>query len=953
ASLRFCFFFGCCSASPRFRFPAGGCLFPRGGFVQRQGRKSLFARSEMGEAACTFGALRQELVNALIQNPSEQNAELLQRLVEAPLSLDEKYLQINAKGILRANVKEHVDLRLISTAFQILEKYGRNLLNPRKPYFWRMVKFNNPVFRDTVDTIQGGRDVLRLYGYSEQKADGLYFPDPQLEPDIPQVASVTVDVMLLRAELTLVLSETHPNPQVLQELMGQGLQVNKMAYAGSLNPLLTMIRTGNLPPDTCLLCGLEAPSQHCAACNQSLCPNCDRLFHKHPSRMHHHRNPSRAWQSPPPPPNPSLSSIPSETTSLRAPSLPPLSSSHIIPSQRPPWRCAACQKNNDASCILCINCDRPRGCKTPQNLGLDDELTSQGLLARGRWSCQTCTFENESATVLCAAPSWQCDHCTFRNSVGRRICEMCNCTSLHGDTQPPLAREEKEELGRMKREVVEAPGEPQGLWRAPSISPEEVEHQRQEKLRDDGQKMVDMIREAETVGVAPEMVAAALCYSGAELPLAWLKSELPCVLEGMAELATQRGDAEPDGGLGAITLQEVQTAWVASRGDVRELKSLGFEERGPALQALYENNGDLWRALVQLQRVRLAPFHQRLWESEDPPMNFQSTDRQVSGRGREGNPGPEIQWEAPLVLSRLVLRQALLRRLLASLSLPSWGRAELVVSLMLEQPDEGWELSDIVEAVKASPNRDFIKRLLSWECAVCSLALPRNKEKHITDLVCPACSEPEISDETELLNYFSTLDIQLRSCLDQETYDLFHKKLTEHVLMQDPKFQWCTHWEPQHQGLTCEAFLEWKRTNDPEYQAQGLAMYLQENGIGTISAVDVTGRFMPPINARYRTARSGGPSMDITRVTASSTCGTGVCHVCRSSSRWVGHRVGWGASGAGKRGDNNIAFNTDPPAGTRATPGGGCRVMEQKETLDGLKDEPCGKETPTGYAGLC
>lgn len=161
------------------------------------------------------------------------------------------------------------------------------------------------------------------------------------------------------------------------------------------------------------------------------------------------------------------------------------------------------------------------------------------------------------------------------------------------------------------------------------------------------------------------------------------------------------------------------------------MKSLGFEERGTVLQALYENNGDLWRTLVQLQRARLAPFHQRLWESEDPPMDFHTADRQVSERGNGGirsllSPlaGPR---EVPLVLSRLVPRQALLRRLLASLSLPSWGRAELVVSLMLEQPNEGWELADIVEAVKASPNRDFIKRLLSWECAVCSLALPRNK----------------------------------------------------------------------------------------------------------------------------------------------------------------------------------------------------------------------------------
>ncbi|XP_039193988.1 E3 ubiquitin-protein ligase RNF31 isoform X1 [Crotalus tigris] len=994
----------------------------------------------MGEATRKFAALRQELVTTLIRNPSEQNAEFLQRLVEAPLPPAQKYLEIDARGILRANVKEQfqVDLRLVSTAFQILEKYGRNLLHPRKPYFWRMVKFNNPVFRDTVDTIQGGRDVLRLYGYLEQKADGLYFPDHQAEPDIPHVASVTVDVMLLRAELNLLLSETHPNPRMLQELMqgSQALQVHKPADAGPLNPLLAISHAGNLPPDTCLLCGLEAPSQHCEACNQSLCPNCDWLFHKHPSRTHHHRvpmkNPGRAWQSPPPPPNPSLSSIPSETASLRPHSRPPLSASHSLPSPRPPWRCAACQKNNDASSVLCINCDRPRGCKTPQTLGLEDELTHQGQLARGRWSCQTCTFENESATVLCAvcerprlagkpstgdakpliawgeesgpqqedAPSWQCEHCTFRNSAHRRICEMCNCTSLHGDPQPP-SRAEKDEVGRLKRQVVEAPGEPQGLWKAPPASPEEAEQQRQAKLRDDGQKMVAMIREAEGVGVAPEMVAAALCYSGAELPLAWLKSELPCVLEGVAEMATQRGAEEPGGGLGAITLQEVQAAWVASRGDVddavsrclsarrskvQELKSLGFEERGSVLQALYENNGDLWRTLVQLQQARLAPFHQRLWESEDPPVDFKCADR-----------------------------QALLRRLLASLSLPSWGRAELMVSLMLEQPNEGWELADIVEAVKASPNRDFIRHWLSWECAVCSLALPRNKmqsltscecticpecfelhftiavkEKHITDLVCPACSEPEISDETELLNYFSTLDIQLRSCLDQETYDLFHKKLTEHVLMQDPKFQWCTHcsfgfiyeseqleakcpqcrksfcvqckrqWEPQHQGLSCEAFLEWKRTNDPEYQAQGLAMYLQENGIAC-----------PKCKFSYALARGGCMHFQCSQCRhhfcsgcygtfyASNKCPIPHCPIRRSLH---GHHPrdclfylrDWAVPRLQQLlQDNNVAFNTDPPAGTRATPGGGCRVMEQKEMLDGLKDEPCGKETPAEYAGLC
>lgn len=41
----------------------------------------------------------------------------------------------------------------------------------------------------------------------------------------------------------------------------------------------------------------------------------------------------------------------------------------------------------------------------------------------------------------------------------------------------------------------------------------------------------------------------------------------------------------------------------------------------------------------------------------------------------------------------------------------------------------------------------------------------------------------------------------------------------------------CVQWESQHAGLSCEQFQSWKRENDPEYQRQGLAGYLRDNGI--------------------------------------------------------------------------------------------------------------------------
>jgi len=39
-------------------------------------------------------------------------------------------------------------------------------------------------------------------------------------------------------------------------------------------------------------------------------------------------------------------------------------------------------------------------------------------------------------------------------------------------------------------------------------------------------------------------------------------------------------------------------------------------------------------------------------------------------------------------------------------------------------------------------------------------------------------------------------------------------------------------WEQAHDGLTCEQFSQWQKDNDPELQAQGLAAYLNEEGIG-------------------------------------------------------------------------------------------------------------------------
>ena len=53
-------------------------------------------------------------------------------------------------------------------------------------------------------------------------------------------------------------------------------------------------------------------------------------------------------------------------------------------------------------------------------------------------------------------------------------------------------------------------------------------------------------------------------------------------------------------------------------------------------------------------------------------------------------------------------------------------------------------------------------------------------------------------------------------------------------------------WEKQHEGISCERFVQWKEANDSESQAEGLSKHLAENGIRC-----------PKCNFQYALTRGG------------------------------------------------------------------------------------------------
>ncbi|KAL1006476.1 hypothetical protein UPYG_G00072840 [Umbra pygmaea] len=1005
----------------------------------------------------------------------------VQLMANTPMSLSKKFHHIPAQTLVAENITGHSrqealeSLGRVFKALSILEKYGCNLTSPSRPRYWRSVKHNNPVFRTTVDGIKHGRDVLLLYGYTNQQPDGLSFPDDVTDPDIGKVAAVTVEVMILRMELDMLIKGTHAHPEIYSETIpnlipvkntqaepglitdamlippgeedldrGKDLQPLSLKHAASAGlgsapttpidggcnlcgapPSLHCPTCGSLPfcqscdliyhrhpsrathrririQETCSICGVSQVSANCTTCCQRLCLECDQLYHSHPGRGGHNRT-------------------------VVSPVKPALS--HSLSS----WECVQCTTVNEVKAVLCMTCERPR--LASASLMVQDDPAQPP--SNTEWQCKSCTVVNAGCSVLCevcerprlatpptATPGltpastagqaaniqtkkWMCQFCTYMNPQHAVVCDMCSMSGKDpAVTSPKPLHSPIKEL---------APPTVTSVASSQIPVKDHLNFKRQMQMKDEGLKLIQQIREAERKGVSPEEVYAALCVSrGSNVnPCDWLKSELPhlldeiCAMAASASLQNNKpGDSEPqdtsgtDGSLLGEAVQlsrvEAKQAWLAAGGNaeravrqllrdrqakMRELRSLGFREASQCEDALRLSGGEVRGALSVLQRPLLEPFHLRIWSDQpEAPIDAQNPDK-----------------------------QRMCRRLLALYELPSWGRCELALSL-LQEPGAQYSLEDVIQAVRESQDKEFLRRLLNNDCPCCLSTFPHSRmrsltscqcsvchecftqhftvavrDKHIRDMVCPLCSGPDINDPEHLDSYFSTLDIQLRDCLDREVYDLFHKKLMEHALMKDPLFLWCCHctfgfiydgdqlrvtcpsclksfcnqckkaWEPQHQDVSCEQFQLWKRENDPDYQRQGLAGFLRDNGITCP-------------HCRFQYALTKGGCMHF----SCSQCRYQFCSGCNNPFHTTACKTAqckitglhahhprdclfylrdWEPARLQELLQRNaVDFNTEPPNGTLAET---CGVMLQKEEGGRQIDSPCGVHTQLGQAGLC
>ncbi|KYM92698.1 RING finger protein 31, partial [Atta colombica] len=353
-------------------------------------------------------------------------------------------------------------------------------------------------------------------------------------------------------------------------------------------------------------------------------------------------------------------------------------------------------------------------------------------------------------------------------------------------------------------------------------------------------------------------------------------------------------------------------------------------------------------------------------------------------------------------------RERIARRLLAEGRAANYDEAEVAASLLTLKFGD----TEALQAAKECSSIESALAFLQQECELCTGRFAMSQivsmlkcvhrccnecaknyftiqisDRNITDAVCPYCKEPNLKDasEDEVLEYFSNLDIQLKTLLDPPIHELFQRKLRDRTLMQDPNFKWCIQcssgfyadpdhkrlicpdcrsvtcafcrrpWEKQHEGISCEKFAAWKDENDPDNQAAGLAKHLADNGIDC-----------PKCKFRYSLSRGGCMHFTCCQCKYEFCCGCGKAFMMGAKCAVSPYCAKLGLHAHHPRNclfylrdkepaqlqqllrENGINYDTEGPVGQRK-----CKVQLQKETPTGVVDAVCNFDVVEGHAGLC
>ena len=228
------------------------------------------------------------------------------------------------------------------------------------------------------------------------------------------------------------------------------------------------------------------------------------------------------------------------------------------------------------------------------------------------------------------------------------------------------------------------------------------------------------------------------------------------------------------------------------------------------LACLSKNNGDCFESLIELQKPMLHNFVERVQTlSKD---NFAVRDFSNT---------KDASHLRDAIVSILSIKEPVVVEMMCAIMLECFRNinSELFKAIM------DYDICDVYEASKSFPDsKELAMKYLGNQCNVCYDFYSQNKlecmtacgdngctycqeclakfleltirEGHIRDLVCPVCKLPDTDhDDEAATTHFSYLDVVIKKYLDEQTYTVFQKKLTDQALMKMPNFRWCSHCE--------------------------------------------------------------------------------------------------------------------------------------------------------------
>ncbi|XP_065676830.1 E3 ubiquitin-protein ligase RNF31-like [Hydra vulgaris] len=799
--------------------------------------ENVYLKKPLFKNKCELSKGRKKLQQMVKNNASAADKRIVaEKLLNLDLTITLKYIVLDILDFLLSN--KDVDISNIPTTFNLLEIYGMSLLKEEslRYHSWRKISTSSNLYKILVGTVKGADNIIQCMGYKEKikkpNGDILVFPLED-KPNYSIVMDLVIDLLIAKYEIDFLLNHKHPYFEKLH-MTGMIPEVYFTYNVSNTNPSFAVEQHGSL--------AFQAPKSLEFAFNES-------LSHE--------------------------SSLVSSNVNISTGS----------------FLCSKCNCHFIELPKFCSNCvhqmqDHQSNNRNQTSFQFPDQQNSiksepkQELVEKPPLLSSFEVGQTKETKKFTIPQEWSCQYCTLLNDISVSACQACEQPSPNqkkiNEAQTSHIEDKQwiENALKKQRLIKES--------REEKIR-QEKERQRQlvtstqNKMKQNALKIASIFYVAENVGFSVQLCEMALnCVKNHDWHSVrvWIKKRLPELTDIFMEYSKQAFSQQNE----IVSEKEAHQFLYDYKVDMR----LAF--------AAFQRKRE--KQILDLKSkfsVTELEIHNALFISEGEQMRAE----ELLYKNINGNKIRELLKKTPKVFFEKLADPNIqddvkYRMILGEYPKISWSRAEMCLKLINLRK---YKVEDCLEAVKSNPYYNDCIQLLECECCICFSSYPRHKltsnlhcqcqycfdcyieyldvaitQNHIRHLVCANCQLPteEAAHKSE---YFTNLDNQIQhfvatNKLAPERHTLFQEKLRDFNLLSDPKFRWCAHcpsyghiwenednkmrcnkcenytcflckekWLPQHDGITCEKFKEWKDANDPELQKACAADLLSKNGI--------------------------------------------------------------------------------------------------------------------------